>query len=46
MSEIVFEDVSRTPRAGVKGPGAAAWLAALDLPVPRTPNSWLPLPGG
>ena len=46
MSEIVFENVSRTPRAGVKGPGAAAWLAALDLPVPRAPNSWLPLPGG
>ena len=46
MSEIVFENVSRTPRAGMKGPGAAAWLAALDLPVPRAPNSWLPLPGG
>lgn len=46
MSEIVFGNVSRTPRAGVKGPGAATWLAALDLPVPRTPNSWLPLPGG
>lgn len=46
MSAILFEDVSRTPRAGVKGPGAAAWLAALDLPVPRAPNSWLPLPGG
>ncbi|MHB0973785.1 MAG: hypothetical protein ACYC0P_06035 [Thiobacillus sp.] len=46
MSAIIFEDVSRTPRAGVKGPGAAAWLATLDLPVPRAPNSWLPLPGG
>lgn len=46
MSAITFENVSRTPRAGVKGPGAAAWLAALDLPVPRAPNSWLPLPGG
>lgn len=46
MSAIVFENVSHTPRAGVKGPGAAAWLAALDLPVPRAPNSWLPLPGG
>jgi len=46
MSAIVFENVSRTPRAGVKGPGAAAWLAALDLPVPRAPNSWLPLHGG
>ncbi len=46
MSAITFENVSRTPRAGVKGPGAAAWLAALDLPVPRAPNTWLPLPGG
>lgn len=46
MSEIVFENVSRTPRAGVKGPGAAAWLASLGVPVPDLPNSWLPLPGG
>jgi sarcosine oxidase subunit gamma len=46
MSVIAFEDVSRTPRAGVKGPGAAAWLAGLGLPVPQAPNSWLPLPGG
>lgn len=46
MSAIIFEDVSRTPCAGVKGPGAATWLSALDLPVPRAPNSWLPLPGG
>lgn len=46
MSAIIFENVTRMPRAGVKGPGAAAWLAALDLPVPRAPNSWLPLPGG
>jgi hypothetical protein len=46
MSTITFGNVSRTPRAGVKGPGAAAWLAALDMPVPREPNSWLPLPGG
>ena len=46
MSAIAFENVSSTLRAGVKGPGAAAWLAALDLPVPRTPNSWLPLLGG
>ncbi|MHB1187448.1 methylglutamate dehydrogenase [Thiobacillus sp.] len=46
MSEIAFENVSRTPRAGVKGPGAAAWLAGLGLPVPQAPNSWLPLSGG
>jgi len=46
MSAITFENVSRTPRAGVKGPGAAAWLAGLGVPVPATSNSWLPLPGG
>ena len=46
MSAIAFENVSRTPRAGVKGPGAAAWLADLGVPVPATSNSWLPLPGG
>ena len=34
MSAITFENVSRTPCAGVKGPGAAAWLASLDVPVP------------
>lgn len=46
MSAITFENVSRTPCAGVKGPGAATWLASLDVPVPRAPNTWLPLPGG
>ena len=46
MSEIVFENVSRTPRAGVKGPGAVEWLTALGVPVPAPPNSWLPLPRG
>ena len=43
---IAFDDVSRNPRAGVKGPGAAAWLEGLGLPVPATPNQWLPLEGG
>jgi len=46
MSTITFEEASRTPRAGVKGPGAAAWLAGLGLSLPATPNSWLPLSGG
>lgn len=46
MSTIRFDDVSRTPRAGVKGPGAADWLAALGLPVPDSPNTWLPVDGG
>ncbi len=43
---IAFDNVSRTPRAGVKGPGAAAWLQGLGLPVPQAPNQWLPLEGG
>lgn len=30
-------------RSGVKGPQAAAALAAAGLPVPPRPNSWLPL---
>ena len=46
MNAIRFDDVSRTPRAGVKGPGAASWLAALGLPVPQLPNTWLPIEGG
>ena len=41
-----FEDLSAVPRAGVKGPGAAGWLAALGLPVPQSPNGWLPLEDG
>ncbi len=46
MSAIHFENVSKTSRAGVKGPAAAAWLAILGLPVPDAPNTWLPLEGG
>ncbi|OYW66372.1 MAG: aminomethyltransferase [Hydrogenophilales bacterium 16-64-46] len=43
---LVFEDASANPRAGAKGPGAAVWLAALGLPVPASPNSWLPFGDG
>jgi hypothetical protein len=46
VSVIIFQDQSRTPRAGVKGPGAAEWLAGLGLPVPDAPNRWLPVDGG
>jgi sarcosine oxidase subunit gamma len=46
MSAVIFHDQSRTLRAGVKGPGAAAWLAGLGLPVPDAPNRWLPVDGG
>jgi sarcosine oxidase subunit gamma len=39
-------DLSQLPRTGAKGPGAADWLAGLDLPVPAKPNSWNMLPDG
>ncbi len=42
---VQFQDLSTTPRAGVKGPGAAEWLKQLGLPVPDVPNTWLPLGG-
>lgn len=43
---IDIQNLSKTPRAGVKGPGAADRLRQLGLPVPDAPNSWLPLNGG
>src|SRR5205823_4585126 len=33
------------PKAGVKGPQAAAWLASQGIEIPSKPNTWLPLPG-
>ncbi len=35
-------DLSALQRCGLKGPGAAAWLAGQGLPVPERPNSWAP----
>ena len=43
---LTIADYSLLPRAGVKGPGAAAWLEALGLSLPVTPNRWLALPQG
>jgi len=43
---LTITDHSLLPRAGVKGPGAAAWLEALGLKLPATPNAWLELPNG
>lgn len=43
---IDIQNVSASPRAGVKGPDAADWLARLGLPVPDAPNTWLPLNDG
>lgn len=39
-------DLSFLPRVGLKGPGAAAWLADRGVPVPAEPNRWAPLPDG
>ena len=43
---LTIADHSLLSRAGVKGPGAAAWLAALGLNLPASPNHWLELPQG
>lgn len=34
------------PRTGIKGPHAAAWLAAQGIAVPPGHNTWLPLADG
>jgi sarcosine oxidase subunit gamma len=39
-------DLSALARVGLKGPGAAQWLAARGLPVPEQPNMWCALDGG
>ncbi len=39
-------DVSALVRAGLKGPGAEAWLAARNVPVPAAANSWTHAGGG
>ncbi len=43
---IRIADLSCLVRAGVKGPGAAAWLGARELPVPRRANGWCAAPDG
>jgi sarcosine oxidase subunit gamma len=40
---VELADLSPLRRAGLKGPGAAEWLRARDVPVPEQPNSWCPL---
>lgn len=42
---LQLADLSCLTRFGVKGAGAAAWLAQ-QVPIPDRPNSWLPLPTG
>ncbi|MDE2254513.1 MAG: hypothetical protein KGL42_09670 [Betaproteobacteria bacterium] len=38
-------DVSGAARWGCKGPGTAAWMQTLGLPLAPEPNSWRPLQG-
>ena len=46
MNALTLTDQSHLPRAGVKGPGAAAWLKNLGLLVPESGNCWQPLSSG
>lgn len=39
-------DLTFLKRSGVKGPGAARWLAEIGLPLPESANTWLPIEGG
>ena len=43
---LALADASHRTRVGVKGPGAAAHLAALGLPIPPQPNRWASLSNG
>ena len=44
-ASLAIADASHLRRTGLKGPQAATQLAALGLPVPPRPNTWLPLAG-
>jgi sarcosine oxidase subunit gamma len=41
LQEAGIGDLSCKRRAGVKGPGAEAWLQTQGLPTPAQPNSWV-----
>jgi len=43
---LALADLSRRARTGLKGPGAAQWLAARGIEVAAGPNAWRALPGG
>jgi len=43
---IGIGDASARRRTGFKGPGAAAWLQQLSVPIPEQPNQWAALPAG
>lgn len=45
-TRLGLADLSFLTRFGVKGPGAAAWLASQGVTVSDRPNSWVALPHG
>lgn len=45
-SPVALIDVSCLHRWGIKGPQAAAWLAAHDVAIPPGINQWLPIAEG
>jgi sarcosine oxidase subunit gamma len=42
---LALADLSHLVRMGLKGPGAAAWLASQGVETPGAPNAWRALPG-
>ena len=40
MSALTLEVSEHRDRLGLKGPGAAEWLAAQGIPAPSAPNTW------
>jgi sarcosine oxidase subunit gamma len=40
MTALLLEVDEQRSRLGLKGPGAADWLAARDIALPMAPNSW------
>lgn len=43
---VALSDVSHLVRVGLKGSGAAGWLAEQGVPVPERANTWVAGPGG
>jgi sarcosine oxidase subunit gamma len=40
MSALALESLEHRERLGLKGPGAAQWLAANGIEMPMAPNTW------
>jgi sarcosine oxidase, subunit gamma len=46
MSGLFFDLEDNAARLGLKGPGAAQWLAVQGIALPATPNTWTRAPFG